>query len=589
MISIHFSIWHLVSLSLSLFRFQTHSTKCFDEFAREHLGSAGLRPGTPPAKALSGHRLASDTIETLHDLSDKWGGVGGPRTISTTGDELAPSLASLPVDARRAFLRDCAAGRISSPMHTTAGAWVAWWEPDPGDPSMASATTSSVYGKRRITTIPCSTTSVSSTSSDTPLDELATLGTGREHSPSAAATARLTSLPPPALRAPPWAASRVMALFDAASLPSITSLSRRGCSSALLGQLATTAFSAAFVWRLYDGDPAGVDAVDATEVLGALAPHLVGGAPGASAGSPGCLAETVRAATVMAASQSQLLAGVRTSAEFAAGVAADVARLCCDRRSLVRILASALELIASAVIDAEAPTSAISDEHAALDAETKLLRSWLQLPGLDVSNVEWRSAAQVVMRLRNGPGDKASTDCPGHGAEASAGDCAALPPDGKQSAGQSTGSKHPAAPSTTARAVDRLRRRARGKAVASAVAAYRKLWFLCIYAASAPANWFEQAADGARTAAEELTLACQEADAIRREASGAALLTQRVQNAHVHTPSRARLASGPQIRVLQESDTGRDALAREAAARLAQLRSNELPLSKYADTVEIMD
>ncbi|KAA0172049.1 hypothetical protein FNF28_00366 [Cafeteria roenbergensis] len=104
--------------------YQEHNSECFDAFARAHIaddeggsgsGSAAASAAGPPALPPAHRRaLAEDTVERLRDIAEAWG-EGGATPGAADGREADTPLTALPVDARRSFLRDVAAGRVRPP------------------------------------------------------------------------------------------------------------------------------------------------------------------------------------------------------------------------------------------------------------------------------------------------------------------------------------------------------------------------------------------------------------------------------------------------------------------------------------------
>lgn len=508
---------------------QEHNSECFDAFARAHIaddeggsgsGSAAASAAGPPALPPAHRRaLAEDTVERLRDIAEAWG-EGGATPGAADGREADTPLTALPVDARRSFLRDVAAGRVRPPLDDGGsqspadGRWRGWWEQEgtatAHHPAVAAALTAgrrrarsetaSFGGSRTLVTEvaprpppglvpqdagsgepgggqppPPTTTAPSGHAGPGGADD--DDGDGGDGGGGGGPGGKLTALP--------WAATRVLAAADAGRLPSPSDLLRgRAPSAQLVGHAAESAFATVFVWRLYAGDPAGVDAAGACELLGSLAPSLVSAPPPrqgsglakheAPAGASGAGGGAARGAdAVLACLSASASAALRTAGAGpgqAALALADTAGVAASRRTMVETLARAGELLAASAADAMAQLAAAPDgarsstalpsgaSGAALgervDRLALRLRKRLALPGLDVEPLRWRAAAAAALRAAEG----------------------------------------------STRPLSAREAKASQRAVARVSAAYRKLWFLAVVAADAPDGWLQSVADGAAAA-----------------------------------------------------------------------------------------
>lgn len=502
---------------------QGHSSECFDAFARAHISaekdaSATLPgPAPPAAPPAPRHALAEDTVDRLRDMAEAWGDGGGQPGAAGGGDG-ETSLAALPVDARRSFLRDVAAGRVKPPRDDgtadalAGGEWCGWWERDGTErhhPAVAAALDA---GRRRAhadaSSFGGTHTMVSEVAPRRAHGEAASLGPGADL-PAAIPLADLaraahgTTEPRPGpaqdakgpgtLASLPWAAGRALAAADAGRLPAAASLLRRGMPSpSLVGAAAEAAFATVFVWRLYAGDPAGADAAGSCELLGTLAPSLLpphsaetGGAAvgrGGGATTPAPAAKEAEAATgaeaVLVRLSAAAAAAIRAAATGTAPAARallDTAGVAASRRLLVETLARAAELLAASAAGAMAElavssrsahggsrarasdgedAAAPSSEDQLADALALRLQKRLALPGMPVEPLQWRAAASEAVRTGR------ATHRPLAGREI----------------------------------------RSSLQAIKRVSAAYRKLWFLLVVAADAPDGWLKAIGDGASAA-----------------------------------------------------------------------------------------
>jgi hypothetical protein len=192
---------------------------CTEEFARElvrdHASRGDPAPrDSPPPRLVKAHALATSTVEHLRALAI---------------DESC-RLADLPADARRAFLRDVAAGRVALPE----GAREPWWEQSP------EAVRSTTKGFERLVRV---------------------VHAAPEEVEDRSARS-------------PWDHRVVMDAEERGALPPATSLTRKQLSShAFVASLGEMLFGVAFAWRFLAADPEGLVA-EAVELVGTCAPCL---------------------------------------------------------------------------------------------------------------------------------------------------------------------------------------------------------------------------------------------------------------------------------------------------------------------------